>query len=196
MAPVNTVDAFIEKQAKWKTSLMKIREIMLKTELEESIKWGVPVYSLNGKNIAGMAAFKSYVGIWFYQGVFLKDPYQKLVNAQEGATKAMRQLRFASEEDVDDALVNEYVSEALQNQKDGKEIKPDTKKPLIIPEELRNVLEENAALQKAFDSLSLTKRRDYAEYISSAKREATKITRLEKIIPMIKKGIGLHDKYM
>ena len=37
--------------------------------------------------------------------------------------------------------------------------------------------------------------REYADYIESAKREATKITRLEKIIPLIEKGIGLNDKY-
>lgn len=195
MALVKTVDDFIEKQVDWKVPLIKFRELCQQSELEESIKWGIPVYSHQGKNIAGLVAFKSYVGIWFYQGVFLKDPHHKLVNAQEGTTKAMRQLRFHSEEEVDYTLVKEYISEAIQNQKDGKEIKPDTKKPLIVPEELQNVLEENAALQKAFDSLCLTKRRDYAEYISSAKREATRITRLEKIIPMIQKGIGLHDKY-
>ncbi len=195
MAPVKTVDAFIERQVKWKTALRTFRGIFNQTELEETIKWGVPVYVLQGKNIAGMAAFKSYVGIWFYQGVFLKDPYNKLINAQEGTTKAMRQLRFASEDEVDYTLVKEYIAEAIQNQKDGKEMKPDTRKPLVIPGELQKALEEMPTLKEAFDALSLTKRRDYAEYISMAKREATKTARLEKIVPMIEKGIGLHDKY-
>ena len=196
MATVKTVDDFIEKQVDWKAPLIKFRELCQQSELEESIKWGIPVYSLHGKNIAGLVAFKSYVGIWFYQGVFLKDPYQKLVNAQEGTTKAMRQLRFHSEEEVDYALVKEYIYEAIQNQKDGKEIKPDTKKPLVIPEELQQVLDDDPILKEAFNSLNLTKRRDYADYISFAKRAETKISRLEKIIPMIQKGIGLHDKYL
>ena len=52
--------------------------------LEENVKWGTPVYSLNGKNVVGITAFKSYVGLWFFQGIFLKDPFKYLVNAQEG----------------------------------------------------------------------------------------------------------------
>ena len=39
------------------------------------------------------------------------------------------------------------------------------------------------------------KQREYAEYIQTAKQDATKQTRLEKITPMILKGVGLNDKY-
>jgi uncharacterized protein YdeI (YjbR/CyaY-like superfamily) len=39
------------------------------------------------------------------------------------------------------------------------------------------------------------KQREYCEYISEAKRDATKLKRLEKIIPMIIEGVGLNDKY-
>ena len=53
----------------------------------------------------------------------------------------------------------------------------------------------NEKLKFQFDNLSLTARREFAEYISEAKRETTKIKRLEKIIPMIQSGIGLNDKY-
>jgi uncharacterized protein YdeI (YjbR/CyaY-like superfamily) len=37
--------------------------------------------------------------------------------------------------------------------------------------------------------------REYAEHIASAKREATKQTRIDKVLPMIVSGVGLHDKY-
>jgi len=47
-----------------------------------------------------------------------------------------------------------------------------------------------------FDSFSLSKKRDFAEYISEPKRPETKLTRLDKIVPMILKGIGLNDKYL
>jgi uncharacterized protein YdeI (YjbR/CyaY-like superfamily) len=33
------------------------------------------------------------------------------------------------------------------------------------------------------------------EYINEAKQEKTKLSRLEKIKPMILSNIGLHDKY-
>ena len=73
----------------------------------------------------------------------------------------------------------------------GKKIKSE----LIIPELLKEALAENPKMEKAFIALSLYKQRDYAEYISSAKQEKTKLSRLEKIIPMINQGIGLNDKY-
>jgi uncharacterized protein YdeI (YjbR/CyaY-like superfamily) len=43
--------------------------------------------------------------------------------------------------------------------------------------------------------LGLSKKRDFAEYIEVAKRAETKAQRLEKIIPMIRDGRGLNDRY-
>ena len=81
MKPVSTVENYIERQGRWKDPLLKLRKILLATELKETIKWGQPVYVLDRKNVLGMSAFKSYVGIWFYQGVFFSDPLKMLVNA-------------------------------------------------------------------------------------------------------------------
>jgi uncharacterized protein YdeI (YjbR/CyaY-like superfamily) len=110
-----TVEEFLVKQDQWKESLMHLRELLLETELVETIKWGIPVYTINGKNVVGMGSFKSYVGIWFYQGAFLKDPNNVLVNAQEGKTEALRQLRFTSFGEIDYKLVKTYINEAIQN---------------------------------------------------------------------------------
>ena len=69
------------------------------------------------------------------------------------------------------------------------------KSELIIPKLLKEALAENPKTEKAFIILSPYKQQDYIEYISSAKQEKTKLTRLKKIIPMINQGIGLYDKY-
>jgi uncharacterized protein YdeI (YjbR/CyaY-like superfamily) len=37
------------------------------------LKWGIPTYTVNGKNLVGIGAFKTYVGLWFFNGSFLKD---------------------------------------------------------------------------------------------------------------------------
>ncbi|MCH7772721.1 MAG: YdeI/OmpD-associated family protein, partial [Bacteroidetes bacterium] len=50
-------------------------------------------------------------------------------------------------------------------------------------------------VKESFNSLSLSKQREYAEYISEAKRDETKQKRLLKIVPIILKGKGLNDKY-
>ena len=67
---------------------------MLSSEMEETVKWGMPVYMVDGEIVTGLGSFKSYAGIWFYQGALLKDKHKKLINAQENKTNAMRQMRF------------------------------------------------------------------------------------------------------
>ena len=189
------VEELLAKQSQWKNELIKLRQLLLETELVETIKWGIPVYTLAGKNVVGIGSFKTYVGIWFFQGSFLSDPYKVLVNAQDGKTKGMRQLRFSSTNDIDKHLIRTYVAEAIQNQKDNKEIKIDRAKPLVVPDELKQVLSLDDELRASFEQLTRGKKREYADYIREAKRPETKQKRIEKIIPMIRQGIGLNDRY-
>ncbi|MEO9476039.1 MAG: YdeI/OmpD-associated family protein [Cyclobacteriaceae bacterium] len=191
-----TVDEYLEKSGNWQPALRLIREIILRTELHETIKWGAPCYTLDGKHVAGIVGFKEHMAIWFYQGVFLADTEGKLINAQEGVTKAMRQWRFTDIDEIhrDADLIHKYLLEAIENQKQGKEIKP-KKKELVIPPELQEVLDKNSGLSDSFEAFSKSKKREFSEFIAEAKRAETKQSRLEKIIPMIASGVGLHDKY-
>lgn len=194
MERFKTADAFYEKDSKNKEVLLKLRGILNKLELEETIKWGSPVYTWGGKNVIGVGSFKEYAGLWFFNGVYLNDDAKVLVNAQEGVTKALRQWRFDSVSEIDEDLVKAYCIEAIENQKAGKELKPEKKK-LSIPEELQAVFKSTPALKKAFQGFSPGKQREFADHISQAKREATRSSRLEKIIPMIMEGRGLYEKY-
>lgn len=190
-----TVDSFLQEHEQWREALTKLRALLLASGLEETIKWGQPAYTLDGKNVAGLGAFKSYAGIWFFQGGLLEDKYGKLVNAQEGKTQAMRQWRFQSAEEIDEKLVLEYIAEAMRYQQAGREAKPAPNKPLLLPEELSAALKSNTQLAERFAQLSPGKQREYAGYIGEAKREATRAQRLEKCIPLILEGKGLNDKY-
>lgn len=189
-----TVEEFIKSESQWRKELIKLRTIIKSTELVETVKWGMPVYTVGGKNVVGMGSFKSYVGVWFYQGVFLKDKHKQLINAQEGVTKGMRQWRMDSADEIDEKLLIKYLEEAIQNQKDGKEIKLQ-KRPLVIPKELKQMLKENPKVKTGFYKFTPGKQKEYAEYIIEAKQAATKLKRLEKIAPMILKNLGLNDKY-
>ena len=174
-----------------------LRELMRSTSLVETVKWGMPVYTLNNKNVAGFSAFKSWTGIWFFQGVFLKDPDRILINAQEGTTKVLRQWRFTSAEEIrkHSLSILAYLEEAIRNQEAGKEIKPERNKVLVIPEELEQALKRDPSFKKSFEALSISKKREYAEHIGSAKQEETRQQRLQKVIPMVLEGMGLNDKY-
>ena len=190
------LNAYFDKPSAWKDGMLRLREIVNSTELDEDYKWNFPVYTLAGKNVLGLGRTKNHMGIWFFQGVFLKDKHGLLLNAQEGKTKALRQMRFTSQDQIDETILLEYLEEAIQNQREGKEIKPERNtSKVVIPEELVQAFTKVDTLKTAFDSLSPSKQREYAEHIGSAKQEATRLRRLEKCVPMIQDGVGLHDKY-
>ena len=132
MAKINSVDDYIEAHHNFSDGLNLLRSIIEKTELVETIKWNSPVYTIDGKNVIGIGAFKHHFGIWFFNGVFLKDEKNLLVTAQE-TTKGLRQMRFESVDDINTNAVLAYVKEAIQNQKLGKEIKPEKTKNVVVP---------------------------------------------------------------
>ena len=72
MKRYKTVDDYIEGAQQWQRELRRLRKILQSTGLDETIKWGAPCYTLNGKNVVGLAGFKSYFGLWFFQGALLE----------------------------------------------------------------------------------------------------------------------------
>lgn len=179
---------------KWEEELILLKSIIDKTELIETTKWRGPVFVYKKKNVIGLGGFKDYFAIWFFNGVFLKDDKKKLINAQEDKTKSLRQWRFISKEEVNEKEVLEYILEAIENEKQGKVIKP-AKKEAIISELLEKEMSQNPALTEAFQKFSPYKQYEFLEYIETAKQEKTKLSRIEKIIPMILENVGLNDKY-
>jgi len=183
-----------DKVNKWEEELLFLKSIIDKTELVETIKWGGPVYVFNKKNVVGIGGFKEYFTIWFFNGVFLKDEKKKLINAQEDKTKSLRQWRFTSKEEVNETEVLAYILEAIENEKQGKIIKP-SKKETIVSELLEKEMSQNKVLAEAFQKFSPYKQYEFLEYIETAKQQKTKLSRIEKVIPMILGNIGLNDKY-
>lgn len=182
------------KNDQWTEEIGRLREIVQKTELVETTKWGGEVYTINNKNVLGIGGFKNYFTLWFWNGVFLKDEAKVLVNANEGVTKGLRQWRFTSVSEIDEKLILQYINEAIANEKAGLSIKPE-KKEAMKCEFFEAELNQNKTLKTAFEKFTPGKQKEFWEYMATAKQEKTKVTRLEKITPMIMDGIGLNDKY-
>ena len=58
MKRYKTVNEYIECSDHWKEELVQLRKILLSTKLEETVKWGMPCYTLNGKMVVGLGAFQ------------------------------------------------------------------------------------------------------------------------------------------
>jgi uncharacterized protein YdeI (YjbR/CyaY-like superfamily) len=192
---MEVIEEIISKSGKWSSLMQRIRPVFLEAGLVEELKWGMPTYSINGSIVVGMIGFKNWLALWFYQGVFLSDPQGLLVSGTEGKTKGQRQWRIKTEADFDVATLQFFLNQAIQNAKDGRTITKDKKKELLIPSELAQALSDNQELFAAFESMSYSCQREYADYVSEAKQVATRMRRIEKILPMILNKSGLQDKY-
>ena len=159
------IEQYIDKHKNFAKEIVVLRNLIVATNLLETIKWGRPTYTLDGKNVVGIGAFRSHFGLWFFKGALLADRNKVLLNAQEGKTAAMRQWRFEKETFIDQNLIKMYIEEAIEIEKNGLKILS-SPKSLVLPLELSRLFNENKKLSKMFDALTNGKKREFAEYIS------------------------------
>jgi uncharacterized protein YdeI (YjbR/CyaY-like superfamily) len=185
----------MQDNERWAEELEILASVIRKAPLDITIKWGSEVFTFRGKNVISYGGFKNYFALWFYNGVFLKDPYEVLINAQEGKTKSLRQWRFTSANEIDERRILEYIEEAIEIEKKGLKIQPDRFRTVTIPDWFSQVIEADDDLKAAFEKLTPGRQIEYILFLEEAKQESTKMKRLMKISPMILKGSGLNDKY-
>jgi len=190
------VDDYIRHHESWQEELQILRELIIQSELEEQIKWFIPTYTMNNKNVLGLAAFKDWVTIWFFHGSFLLDPLQVLVSGNDD-TKGQRQWRFKKSEKIDKVSVMEYIVEAVENQRKGlvTKINKPAKQLLKIHPFLEAGLQASKEAMTQWKSFSVAKKNEYIKYINEAKQDTTKERRVKKSISIIEHGQGLNDRY-
>lgn len=182
------------KVRNWVEELELLRQIVLETELTEEIKWGVPVYTRNGKNVLTINALKDSANIGFFKGVLLSDKHKIL--QQQGSLQSDRIIKFTNSADIVKVkvILKEYILEAIEVEESGKKVEF-KKNPEPIPDELLEAFEQDHLFKKAFNKLTLGRQRGYIIHFSQPKQAKTRIGRIEKYKEHIIKGIGLNDKY-
>ena len=174
-------------------ALKLLRSLVLSCGLTEELKWSIPCYTFQGKNILVVAAFKAYCSVSFFKGALLSDSHGKLKTPGENS-QATRLLKFTSAEQVKQEadIIKAYIYEAIEVEKAG--LKVAFKKDVgPMPEELKEKLEDMPALKTAFNALTPGRQRGYILYFSQAKQSKTRMARIEKYIPKILSGKGFHD---
>lgn len=188
------VDAFLSKSKKWKEEFEALREIILGCQLTEELKWGVPCYTFQGKNVVLIHGFKEYCAILFFKGALLKDAKGVLITQTEN-TQASRQIRFTSVQEVSkmQAVLKSYIKEAIKVEKDGLQVPFKKTEEFNMPEEFQRKLKEFPKLKTAFEALTPGRQRAYLLHFSGAKQSKTRESRVEKCMPQILEGKGLDD---
>jgi len=181
------------KVHRWTDILEFLRQLLLDTELQEERKWGVPTYTLNGKNVVILGVFKESCVLSFLKGGLLEDPYQILErpgpNSQEG-----RFIRFThlSQAQEIESKIKEYLLQAIEVERSGKKSNSKPAMPLL-PEELHQKFAEHPGLESAFFALTPGRQRGYVIHFSEAKQSITRLNRIEKYLSKIRAGKGMMD---
>lgn len=151
----------------------------------------MPAFSHRGRPLANMAAFKAHAsfGFWYRE---------QLATGKEG--EAMGQFgRIESLADLpDDAAVEAQVREAMALIESGelpKRAAKPAKPEAEVPEALAEALARDPAAAAVFDAFPPSARRDYCEWIASAKQPTTHDKRLIDAIAWIREGKKRHWKY-
>ena len=189
------VDFYFSKAKKWQEELEKLRMIVLDCGLTEELKWGVPSYTYQKKNIVLIHVFKEYCALLFFKGALLTDTHGILIRQTENV-QAARQIRFTDVREIDEleTVVKATIYEAIEVEKSGLKVEMKKHTAFSIPEEFQRKLEELPALKTAFEALTPGRQRAYFLYFSQPKQSKTRESRIEKSIEQILNGKGLNDK--
>ncbi|UGQ48324.1 YdeI/OmpD-associated family protein [Massilia endophytica] len=188
------VDAFLSRQKNWKPEFEELRSILLDCPLTEELKWGVPCYALDGKNVVLMHGFKEYCALLFFKGALMKDGKGILVTQTEN-TQSTRQIRFTGVQEIVKmkSVLKAYIKEAIEIEKAGLKVEFKETAEFNMPDEFRFELQRNPALRNAFEALTPGRQRGYLLHFSAAKLSKTREARIEKCTPRILDGMGLND---
>lgn len=179
----------------WQEELTHLRRLVLECGLSEEFKWSQPCYTYNGNNVLLVTAFKDFATLSFFKGALLKDP-EKLLVAPGENSQATRLFRFTDTQQISNqtTIIKQYIYEAIEVEKAGLKV-TFKKQPEPIPEELEEQFNLHSTLKKAFENLTPGRQRGYILHFSQPKQSKTRKARIEKYIPQILKGQGIHDVY-
>jgi uncharacterized protein YdeI (YjbR/CyaY-like superfamily) len=188
------VDFFFTKAKNWQEEFEKLRTIVLDCGLTEELKWGVPCYTFQKRNIVLMHGFKEYCALLFFKGALLSDANGILVQQTENVQSA-RQIRFTNVKEIAKLapILKAYIYEAIEVEKAGLKVNLKKTAEYAIPEEFQKKLDKMPALKTAFEALTPGRQRAYILHFSAPKQAKTREARVEKHIQQILEGRGLND---
>ncbi len=190
------IDTYIAKSAPFARPILERLRTTVHAacpKVEETIKWGVPHFDYHGGMMAAMAAFKAHAVFGFWHG-------SVLLGASSKNAEAMGD--FGRITDVKDlpskAATIALIKQAMKLNETGyKRVprKPVKRTPLRVPKDLAAALASNKKAAATFEGFSPSNKREYLEWITEAKTDATRERRLEQAIVWMAEGKSRNWKY-
>jgi uncharacterized protein YdeI (YjbR/CyaY-like superfamily) len=186
------IDAYIAKAAPFaKPIISEVRDVVHEAcpEIVETLKWGHPSFDHHGI-VCGVAAFKAHCVVSFWKAALLGDAgllrrEVKAVADLPGRRDFVRLVKQAAKLNEDGVKLPEERRKS-----------PSDTRTLDVPDVLTNALRKNKKAQATFEAFSYTNKKDYVEWITEAKSDETRQTRLEQAIEWMAEGKPRNWKYM
>jgi uncharacterized protein YdeI (YjbR/CyaY-like superfamily) len=189
------IDAYVAKAQPFAQPILehvRTRVHAVLPDVEETVKWSMPAYTLGGKIVLITAAFKAHLALNFWRGQELRgDGANTDAMGQFGKIKSLADL-------PPDKELDRLIREAAELAKSA----PAPRKTKHAPKPAPGLHPEfAAALAKApqaravLDSFPPSAQRDYVEWIADAKQDATRQKRIATAIEWLGEGKRRHWKY-
>ena len=194
------IDAYIARSADFaKPILNHIRELVHKTcpDVEEKMKWSFPHFDYKGEMMCSMAAFKQHMAFGFWKAKLMKDTV--LVDNAKSEVSMGHLGRLTSLKDLpSDKKMAAWIKEAMKLNDQGIKVakpKPTVKKELVIPGYFTKAVGKNKSAYNTFEGFSYSCKKEYVEWVTEAKTEKTRNSRLAQAIEWMAEGKSRGWKY-
>ncbi len=195
------MDAYIAKSADFaKPILNHLRELVHKTcpDVEEKMKWSMPHFDYKGEMMCGMAAFKQHASFGFWKAALMKDPV--LIESAKTEVAMGHLGKITSLKDLpSDKKLAAWIKEAMALNDKGIKVpskaKSAEKKELVVPDYFMKALAKNKKAQKVWDAFAYSHKKEYLQWITEAKTEATRESRMATTLEWVAEGKGRNWKY-
>lgn len=196
------IDAYISKSAPFAQEILKFLRDTVHVycpECVETMKWNFPHFLYKGDILCSMAAFKQHCAFGFWKEKLMVKSSNLLTD--KGKTAMGDFGKISCIQDLPSKKVlKACIQEAMDlNEKGIKLSKPVQKIPdsaIVIPDDFQRALNKNALAKKNFNAFSNSHKREYINYILEAKRDATRLARIQKSIEMLSEGKSQNSKYI
>ncbi|HEY9108154.1 MAG TPA: YdeI/OmpD-associated family protein [Roseateles sp.] len=157
----------------------------------ETIKWSRPHFTLDGKLLCGMSAFKAHCAFGFWQREGAADgkggatgDFGRITTLADlpSRTELRRQIKAAA---------GLLLAGAPRAQKPGRRPRPQ----LDMPADFAAALAQVRAAQQHYDVFPPGKQRDYLEWVLEARREDTRAKRIAQAVEWLAEGKSRNWKY-
>lgn len=195
------IDAYISKSADFAQPVLNhLRKLVhiACPDVQETIKWGFPHFDYKGEILCSFASFKKHCVFGFWKSTLMTDSYGIMETIGRTAMGHLGRITDISEL-PSDKIIKEYIKEAAKLNADAIKLpsksKTASKKELVVPEYFMHALNKNKKALNTFEKFNYTNKKEYVEWVTEAKTEATRTKRLIEAIEWMSEGKIRHWKY-